>query len=209
MALLSLLALFGAMITLAIIPSPSVCVVVARSIISGFRPGAAIALGILLGDFFFILLALYGLAAIADRLDGVFVWINSLGALYLTGLGVMLWRADVNAVDVEARAEISWLANLLCGFLITISDPKAIIFYLSFFPAFVDLSMISILDIALILAITTIAVGGVKVGYAFLGNQSQNLLKNTQAKIMINRIAGTVMIVTGMTLVAKTLVAKT
>lgn len=196
-------ALFGAMMTLALIPSPSVALVVARAIASGFAQGAAIALGIVLGDFVFILLALSGLAAIAETLDSVLIWVNYLGALYLIWLGVSLWRAQGDGLDLTARPEHSWFANLACGFWVTISDPKAIVFYVSFFPAFVDLSNLSIREIAMILAIAAISVGGAKCVYAYLGHRSRQWLSHSIANLVIPRIAAIVMIGTGVLLVTK------
>ena len=56
----SIAALFGSMIVLAIIPSPSVFAVVARSIASGFTHGFVTVIGIVVGDFIFITLAITG-----------------------------------------------------------------------------------------------------------------------------------------------------
>jgi len=50
--------------------------------------------------------------------------------------------------------------------MITLGDQKAILFYLGFFPAFLDLVAMSALDTAVILLVTTVAVGGVKLAYA-------------------------------------------
>lgn len=64
-------------------------------------------------------------------------------------------------------------ASALSGFLLTLGDIKAIAFYASLFPSLVDVSSLLIRDIALIVLITTLTVGGVKAGYALL---SPNIL---------------------------------
>jgi threonine/homoserine/homoserine lactone efflux protein len=86
-------ALFGTMVVLAAIPSVSVLAVSARSAASGFVHGALTTLGVVLGDVVFILLAVYGLAAIAELMGDRFVLVRYLGAAYLVWLGVVLWRA--------------------------------------------------------------------------------------------------------------------
>ena len=200
----SITALFGAMIVLAIIPSPSVFAVVARTIASGFIHGLVTVIGILVGDFVFIILALYGLSAIAQTMDSLFVVVKYLGAAYLIWLGIQLWRSKSKTVEVEGIKESSWLSNFLSGLFITLGDQKAFLFYLGFFPAFVDLKNVSIVDTSIIMAIATIAVGGVKLGYAYMADKARLLFQSSRAKKIINITAGSVMIGTAILLLAKT-----
>lgn len=204
MTLNSIAALFGTMIVLAMLPSPSVFAVVARSMASGFTHGLVTAIGIVVGDFIFITLAICGLSAIAETMDSLFVIVKYFGSVYLIWLGINLWRSQSKFVEVQAIRELSWLSNFLTGLFITLSDPKAILFYVSFFPAFLDLSQVSVSDIGIILMITAIAVGGSKLGYAYLADRARVLFKSSRAKRGINIIAGTVMIATGIFLVSKT-----
>lgn len=204
MTLSSIAALFGAMVILAAIPSPSVFAVVARSISSGFSRGLVMVLGIVFGDFIFILLAIGGLAAIAETMGGLFVLIKYLGSAYLIGLGIQLWRSQPQAIEVQKIKESSWFSSFLSGLLITLSDQKAILFYIGFFPAFLDLSSVSIVEIGIVMAIATIAIGGVKLGYAYLADRARFLFQSSKAKKRMNAIAASVMIVTGIFLVTKT-----
>lgn len=197
-------ALFGAMVALAILPSPSVFAVVARSIASGFTHGLITAFGILCGDFFYIVIAIYGLSTISNRLDSLLVLINYLGAVYLIWTGTKLCVAKSTSNDVEGIKESSWLSSFLSGLFITLGDSKAIFFYLSFFSAFLDLNNISKMDTFIIMAIATIAVGGVKVSYAYLADRAKVLFLSEKAKKGINLTAGIVMITTGVFLVSKT-----
>ncbi len=200
----SIAALLGTMIILAAIPSPSVFAVVARTIASGFTHGFVTVVGILVGDFVFIILAIYGLSAIAQTLDSLFVVVKYFGSAYLIWLGIQLWRAKAKAVEVEGIRESSWLSNFLTGLFITLGDQKALLFYLGFFPAFIELKNVSILDTCIIMAIATIAVGGVKLGYAYMADKARLIFQSSRAKKIINIIAGTVMIGTGILLLVKT-----
>ena len=200
----SIIALFGAMIVLAMIPSPSVFAVVARSIASGFTHGFVTVIGILTGDFVFIILAIYGLSAIAKTMSSLFVVVKYLGSAYLIWLGIQLWRSKSKIVEVEGVKESSWLSNFLSGLFITLGDQKAFLFYLGFFPAFIDLKNVSILDTSIIMAITAIAVGGIKLAYAYMADKARLLFTSSRAKKVINAIAGSVMIATAIVLIAKT-----
>ncbi|MDJ0574451.1 MAG: LysE family translocator [Xenococcaceae cyanobacterium MO_234.B1] len=204
MTLSSIAGLFGTMTILAMIPSPSVFAVVARSIASGFTHGLITVIGIVVGDFVFIILAICGLSAIAETMDSLLILIKYLGAAYLIWLGIELWKSKSKTVEVEAIRESSWLSNFLTGLFITLGDQKAILFYLGFFPAFLELSSVSIVDTSIVLVIATIAVGGVKLGYAYLADKARSLFQSSKAKRGMNITAGIVMISTGIFLVAKT-----
>lgn len=60
----------------------------------------------------------------------------------------------------------------MADFLVTLADQKAVLFYLGFLPAFVDLSQRNLVDTAVVIAITVLAVGGVKLGYAALADRA-------------------------------------
>ncbi|MCF4970657.1 LysE family transporter, partial [Nostoc sp. CMAA1605] len=88
------------------------------------------------------------------------------------------------------------------GLLITLGDQKATLFYLGFFPAFLDISQISYLDTMIIILITILAVGGVKIVYAFMADRARLLIRHQTRKI-INFIAGFIMIAVGLFLFIK------
>jgi threonine/homoserine/homoserine lactone efflux protein len=90
----------------------------------------------------------------------------------------------------------------MTGFLLTLGDQKATLFYLGFFPAFVDLSKLSMLDILVLIAVTIVSVGGVKLGYAVLADGARLLIGVTLRQWM-NRIAGSLMIAVGCYLVVQ------
>lgn len=148
------------MFVLAIIPSPSVFAVVARSIASGFLHGAITTMGVVAGDFMFILLAILGLWTLADT--STFFLVKYLGSAYLIYLGIATVRSQPSNQTIEGVKELSWLSNFMCGLLITLSDPKAMLFYAGFLPAYLDISSISFTDTVVILLSATVAVGGAK-----------------------------------------------
>ena len=197
----SLISLFFAMVLLAAIPSTSVLTVVARSLSVGFWHGSVTALGIVAGDIVFILLAVYGLSAIATTSAGVFMAIKCVGGAYLITLGWALWRAKTAAMEIDRVEKSSWILSFLSGLLITLGDQKAVLFYIGFFPAFVDLSTLTITDTGLIIGIVIAAVGGVKVACAYLSGKAKRLLQNPKAHKLINRAAGSAMIFTGLYLI--------
>jgi len=202
MTLGTITALLGTMIVLALIPSVSVLAVVSRSAVYGFAHGVATAVGILLGDIIFILIAIYGLTILADLIGSRFIFFKYLGGMYLIWLGVQLWRVKPNMAKTADNNDASLHASLLMGLLITLADQKAILFYLGLFPAYLDLSKITFVETGIIIAIATIAIGS-KLIYAFMADRASLMLNNHRAIQGLNMVAGSVMLVVGLYVILK------
>lgn len=190
-------ALFAAMVVLASIPSVSVLAVVGRSTAFGVGHGLLTAAGIVAGDLVLMMVAILGLAAVAASLGGWFVVIQYAGAAYLVWSGVRLWLARGGAGSVADPGRASAWASFVAGLAITLADQKAILFYLAFFPAFVDLQTLRGTDVAMITAVTIIAVGGAKCVYAVLAERLGRRVAGSAGR-WVNRIAAAVMIAAGL-----------
>jgi threonine/homoserine/homoserine lactone efflux protein len=198
----NIVALFSGMVVLASIPSVSVLAVSTRAATSGFIHGVFTTIGIVVGDIIFIIIAIWGLSLLAETMGSLFVLIKYLGGAYLMLLGIGLCRSKSNRLEPGEVIESSLLSSFLAGLSITLADQKATLFYLGFFPAFLDLSKISYFDTSIIIAITIVAVGGVKLGYAFVADRARLLITSKITK-GINITAGCVMISVGVFLVTK------
>ena len=93
MSIIQALTLFAVMVSLAALPSSSVALVVARSATAGVANGIAVSVGIILGDLLFVLLAVTGLATLAELMGEFFSVLKFAGGLYLIWLGVSLLKA--------------------------------------------------------------------------------------------------------------------
>ncbi|HEY5738290.1 MAG TPA: LysE family translocator [Gammaproteobacteria bacterium] len=203
MSLAAIAGLLGALIVLAIIPSISVLAVSARAAAFGFTHGLFTAIGIVVADILFILIAVYGLVFVAELMGEQFTLVKYLGGVYLIWLGVSLWRADTKTRSSGEIGESSLGSSFLTGFLITLGDQKAILFYLGFFPAFVDLERMTPVDTLLIILIAILGVGGAKLVYAYLADRASLIFKNTRAIRGLNGFAAAVMIMVGVALLLK------
>ncbi len=202
MTLSSIVALFTAMIVLAALPSVSVLAVSTRSATFGLIHGIFTTIGIIMGDIIFIVIAIWGLSHLAEMMGNLFVLIKYFGGAYLMLLGIGLCRSKLEDVKTEKVVTSSLLSSFLTGLFITLADQKALLFYLGFFPAFLDLSKLSYFDTSIIVAITVVSVGSVKLGYAFMADRAR-LLISSKTRKGINIAAGCVMIAVGVFLVTK------
>lgn len=183
-------------------PSVSVLAVSTRSATFGFIHGVFTSIGIVTGDIIFILIAIGGLSLLAAKMGSLFILIKYFGAAYLIFLGIVLCRSQPQDIESREISRSSLWSSFLTGLLITLADQKATLFYLGFFPAFVDMTKISAIDTGIIMAIAIVAVGGVKLIYASIASQAKVLVRSSISK-RLNILAGCVMIVVGIVLAFK------
>jgi threonine/homoserine/homoserine lactone efflux protein len=182
--LTNMVLLFGAMAVLAAVPSISVLAVSARSASFGFVDGAFTAMGVVVGDILFILLAMFGLALLVEALGSMFFIVKYLGGVYLIWLGIALWRSEARATEIGSATGSSLQSSFMTGLLITLGDQKAVLFYLGFLPVFIDVSAVTYLDAGVVLGITILAVGGVKLVYAYAADRTSALFRGKAGEAM-------------------------
>jgi threonine/homoserine/homoserine lactone efflux protein len=100
-------------------------------------------------------------------------------------------------------SKLSHAASFLSGLLLTLGDVKAILFYASLFPAFVDMDSLSAPDMAGIAAVTILAVGGVKIFYAFAARTISARFRDRNAQRLARKSAGCCMIGAGTYIIMK------
>lgn len=203
MATLSILSFALAMFLLAITPGPGVFATVSKALSSGFRTALPVIAGIVLGDLIFLILAIYGLSAVAESFGLLFQVIKYCGGLYLIWMGVKLYRSSPAGVEMGGLRKESGKYNFLGGLSITLGNPKVILFYVSFLPTFVDISSLTSIDVAVIASVLSIILGSVMLFYAYTAARIGALFSNERAQKRMNRVAGVAMVSTGSVLLAK------
>jgi threonine/homoserine/homoserine lactone efflux protein len=78
-----------------------------------------------------------------------------------------------------------------------------ILFYCGFLPTFLDLSVLTIIDLTLVMAIITLVLSAVLITYAFLASRARRVFTNDRAVKRLNRAAGGVMIAAGVAIAAR------
>ena len=128
-------AFVAAIIIFLAIPGPGNLALITSTGKGGIAGGTAATFGIIAGDQVLMWLAVAGVAALLTAYPAAFHAVQWLGAAYLTWLGAKMLLARPGAkpiLNIEPRH------YLRQAFLITLLNPKAIVFYMAFFPLFVD-----------------------------------------------------------------------
>ncbi|MFQ3670271.1 MAG: LysE family translocator [Verrucomicrobiia bacterium] len=205
MTFLGFVAFVGIMVVLAALPSASVALVVARSSSGGLLNGLATTMGIVVADLLFIAVAMMGMTALAVSLGSVFSVVRWIGGAYLIWLGVKLVMSKETTPWALGKERGSALvSSFAAGFLLTLGDLKAILFYASLFPALLDLPSLRAWDLVLIGMATIVTVGGVKMVYAIAARAVTDRLGWARGHRLGKSLAGGLMIGTGGYLMVKT-----
>ena len=137
MSLELFLAFVAATVVLILIPGPNVALIVANSIAHGVRYGLLTVFGTSSAMVVQLALTVLGTTALLTALAGWFEWIRWAGVAYLVYLGVRSWRAapvDLTRTGPQPKsARAIWLR----GFVVSMTNPKTLLFYGAFLPQFI------------------------------------------------------------------------
>ena len=122
-------------------PGPGIAAIIARGLAHGMKGVPAFMAGFVVGDLVWFAIAATGLAALARTAATLFIAIKWAGVAYLLFLAWKLWTAPAERVAVESGGDRQhgWHA-FLAALMLTLANPKAILFFLALLPTVVDLA---------------------------------------------------------------------
>ena len=132
------LAFVAAAAVMILIPGPTTLMVMGHTMASGWRIGALSLIGVTLGDIGAIALSVLGFSALLATSAEAFTVMKWLGAGYLVWLGVKLWRAPPADLTPASQSRSSAGNAIAQTFLVTLLNPKGILFFAAFLPQFID-----------------------------------------------------------------------
>ena len=192
---------FIAMFIFCLTPGPGVFAIMAHGMAYGWRQCFPMSMGIICSDLIYLIFACFGLATIAEEWSFAFEVIRYVGAAYLIFLGYKMFKTIPEIKDSEEKAleqsPQSTLASFTQGFLISASNPKVILFYISFLPTFIDLSVMNVKDVALVAVLASVALMSGLLLIAFGAGRMITLFKTPRAHKRLNQYAGGIMIAAG------------
>lgn len=193
MTLTTLLAYSGALFVAAAIPGPGMTAIVARALGSGFRPTFVMGLGLILGDLCYLTAVILGLALVAQTFTTPFLIIKYLGAVYLAYIAWKLWTTGLIAQDIKAKRSTNVGLSFLSGLLVTLGNPKTMLFYVALVPTLIPLEQIDLGDYAILVGTTFVILLAVLIPYILLATQARALLKRPNSLRTLNRSAASIL----------------
>jgi homoserine/homoserine lactone efflux protein len=171
-----------------IVPGPTVSLIVANSITHGTRAGLLNVAGTQAGLGTMMLIVLVGLASIIETMSHWFDLVRLLGAAYLIWLGWKLLR-NPGALGDPAQTRTPRGGFFLQGYLVLMSNPKALLMFGAFVPQFVDPRGDYVWQVVL-LGFTAMTVATIFDSlYAILTGRARALLTPARVKL-VSRLSG-------------------
>ncbi|QHQ36642.1 LysE family translocator [Algicella marina] len=197
---LSELALYTfALFILFLTPGPVWVALIARALSGGFHAAWPLALGVVIGDVLWPLLAIFGVSLIVSVYADFLTVLRYAGALIFLVMGFSLIRHADKVIGKDSRlTRPGMMAGFLAGLLVILGNPKAILFYMGVLPGFFDITSVTAWDIAAICAISALVpfVGNLCLA-AMLG-RVRALLSSPKALRNMNLSAGILLIGVGL-----------
>ena len=190
------LAFIAAPTVLMLIPGPNVALIVANSVAYGTRFGLLTLAGTVSAIVVQLTLVTLGMAAVLGMLGAVLEWLRWAGVAYLLFLGIRQWRAaplDLTKVRAEPRSP---RAIYLRGLLVSLTNPKTLLFFGAFFPQFLSPGRAVAPQLA-VLSLTFLALAVVfDSGWALLAGRARKFLAGRGR--LRNRMSGGLLIGAGL-----------
>ncbi len=181
-------------------PGPAALSVTTEAASNGFKSCFFVILGIASANVVYFILSALGIAALLVASNLLFSIIKWLGVAYLLYLGLTALFSASGAFTIQAqhKTTVNLKRNFLRGFILEISNPKALLYFSALLPQFIDTSLPIIAQFTLLSAITLLLDLFCYSMYGYLGWKSIKMgLKPTMIKI-INKTAGSMLIFAGL-----------
>ncbi len=177
-------------------PGPGNLALLATSTKFGTRAGLFMALGEVLGDLMYLGVAILSLGMLADYLAPAMHWVKIAGACYIIYIGFKQFTSK-DAHEVRAVEAKSAVRHVLTGFLVCGTNPKVIVFYLSFLPLFIDLEHLTVMTGLETAATVGLTVFAALAMVSLMGGQLARAIKRPSVQRIMNKVTGGIMMGVG------------
>jgi threonine/homoserine/homoserine lactone efflux protein len=189
----------GALLVLFLTPGPVWLALTARALSGGFRAAWPLALGVVVGDALWPLLAILGVSWIVSAFDGFMTVLRLVAsAVFLLMGGMLLRHPDRTLTNDPRLTRPGMWAGFAAGMAAILGNPKAILFYMGVLPGFFDLTRVTAPDIAAIVAISMAVPLVGNLCFALFVDRARRLLASPRALARTNQVAGALLILVGL-----------
>ena len=185
----------AALLVLFLTPGPVWVALIARTLSGGFHAAWPLALGVVVGDVLWPLLAILGVTWIVSIYGGFLDLLRWVAVVMFAVMGALIIRNAGKTIAGDSRlTQPGMWAGFVAGLVVIIGNPKAVLFYMGMLPGFFDLAALTRWDIALICTLSFIVPLAGNLVMALGVNRVRRLLTSPGALRRMNRIAGSLLI---------------
>ena len=196
MSLQEILALLLIILVFVVSPGPGTLAVFGKSMQQGFIAAFFLSFGLILGDITYLVAVILSLDFFSNTIASFMDQVKIVGGMYLIYLGIQSWRSGSFKIKKDISKKGNF-AEFVTGYLISMANPKVMVFYIAILPNFINLKNLSLLIASEITIITFL---GLMAGISVINlgaSKIKNKLESSDSNAYINRIVGSIMMVAG------------
>lgn len=196
MSLQEILALLLIILVFVVSPGPGTLAVFGKSMQQGFIAAFFLSFGLILGDITYLVAVILSLDFFSNTIASYMDQVKIVGGMYLIYLGIQSWRSGSFKIKKNISKKGNF-AEFVTGYLISMANPKVMVFYIAILPNFINLKNLSLLIASEIIIITFL---GLMAGISVINlgaSKIKNKLESSDSNAYINRIVGSIMMVAG------------
>ncbi len=178
-------------------PGPGVVLTLTNSIRFGVSGAISGVLGIAFGTFIVATASATSLGIILATSSMAFSIMKYIGAAYLIYLGIKLWHSPSIKISGGQKIAITHRRKFVEGLALQLTNPKAVFFFMSVSPQFVDFSSDYIVRFLLLVFTYSGLVILIHVFYAYLAKSARTWLSTEKGALTVNRLGGGTFILFG------------
>ncbi len=193
------ISLFFAIFLFVITPGPGTFTILGTALNKGAKACLPLCFGLISADLVYLISACLGLAVIINKYLFLFFIVKIFGSIYIFYLGYKIIKSKPVAFNSQAKISKSnkfkkSMQMFSKGFLISISNPKVMLFYVAFLPNFINIKTLSAYDIGVLAIICTSSALFGAIGIAVTASYTRNFFTSEKSVAKLNLISGLVMI---------------
>jgi threonine/homoserine/homoserine lactone efflux protein len=183
-------------------PGPTVMLVTSISLRRGVRSGLVAVAGSTLAAALQLTIVVAGLASVVNLAGSLFVWVRWAGVTYLIYLGLttLLYSGRYDTVDVGAVNGPACMRDFAQGFVVTLTNPKTLLFHGAFLPQFIDPAFPELQQMLLLAGSFVVIAGLGDSAWAILAARVGQTFASRRAKQLVDRISGSILLGAGVAL---------
>jgi len=193
------IAFLAATLTLILLPGPTAMLISSKSLRHGVKAGLMAVAGCAFAAAVQLLVVVAGLASVVVFVNDWFEWIRWIGIAYLVYLGVTAWLDSTGAAAgrTVTLSPISGYHDFADGFLITLTNPKMLLFPGAFLQQFVDPALPALPQLLVLAASFLIVAVTMDTLWALLAARLGRHVAGSRSRRVADRMAGSILIGTG------------
>ena len=189
----------GALFILFATPGPVWVALIARAMSGGFNAAWPLALGVVVGDVIWPLVAILGVSWIVGTYGDFMTVLRWVACVIFLVMGFLLIKNRDKSISSDNRLTRPGMwAGFVAGLVVIMSNPKAVLFYMGVLPGFFDLRGLSWADIAVICFLSLLVPLLGNLVLALFVDRARRLLKSPEAVRRLNVVSGALLICVGL-----------